>query len=38
MIPVNDIWIATLAIEAGLPMFARDEHFSRVRGLSVIEC
>ena len=38
MIPVNDIWIATLAIEAALPMLARDEHFSRVRGLSVIEC
>ena len=38
MIPVNDIWIATLAIEVGLPMLARDEHFSRIRGLSVIEC
>ena len=38
MIPVNYIWIATLAIEAGLPMLARDEHFSRFIGLSVIEC
>ncbi len=38
MIPVNDIWIAALAIEAGLPLLARDEHFSRVRNLSVIQC
>ncbi len=38
MIPINDIWIAALAIEARLPVVARDEHFSRVRGLTVISC
>lgn len=38
MIPVNDIWIAALAIEARLPIVARDEHFSRVAGLEVIVC
>jgi tRNA(fMet)-specific endonuclease VapC len=38
MIPVNDIWIAALAIESGLPLLARDEHFSRVKGLTVINC
>ena len=38
MIPINDIWIASLAIETGIPILARDEHFSRVAGLSVIEC
>jgi len=38
MIPINDIWIAALAIEARLPILARDEHFSRIRGLSVIAC
>jgi predicted nucleic acid-binding protein len=38
MIPINDIWIAALAIEARLPILARDEHFSRVTGLSVIGC
>jgi tRNA(fMet)-specific endonuclease VapC len=38
MIPINDIWIAALAIEARLPILARDEHFSRVRGLSVFVC
>jgi len=37
-IPVNDIWIAALAVEFGLPLLARDEHFSRIKGLSVIEC
>ena len=38
MIPINDIWIAALAIEARLPIIARDEHFSRVKGLQVIVC
>ncbi len=38
MIPINDIWIAALAIEARLPILARDEHFSRVTGLSVVKC
>ena len=38
LIPINDIWIAALAIEAGLPILARDEHFSRVAGLQIINC
>ena len=38
MIPVNDIWIAAIALETGLPVLARDEHFSLVKGLSVIQC
>jgi tRNA(fMet)-specific endonuclease VapC len=38
MIPINDIWIATLAVETGLPILARDEHFSRIKGLTVISC
>ena len=38
MIPINDTWIAALAIEARLPILARDEHFSRIAGLTVIEC
>jgi tRNA(fMet)-specific endonuclease VapC len=37
-IPINDIWIAAIAIELGLPVLARDEHFSRVQGLSVVQC
>ena len=38
MIPINDIWIAAVAMEAKLPILARDEHFSRVRGVGVIAC
>jgi predicted nucleic acid-binding protein len=37
-IPVNDIWIAAIGLETRLPILARDEHFSRVQGLSVIQC
>jgi len=37
-IPTNDIWIAAIALETNLPVLARDEHFSRVRGLPVIQC
>jgi tRNA(fMet)-specific endonuclease VapC len=38
LIPVNDIWIAALAVETGLPILARDEHFSRIKDLTVITC
>jgi tRNA(fMet)-specific endonuclease VapC len=38
LIPVNDIWIAALAIETRLPILARDEHFSRINNLTVITC
>ena len=38
MIPINDIWIAAMAIEAGLPILARDNHFSRVKGFHLIAC
>lgn len=38
MIPINDIWIAAIAIETNLPILARDEHFSRIQGLHVIQC
>ena len=36
--PINDIWIAALAIEWRVPIVCSDEHFSRVTGLSVIPC
>ena len=38
MIPINDIWIAALAVEARLPLIARDKHFARVAGLQTINC
>jgi tRNA(fMet)-specific endonuclease VapC len=35
-IPENDIWIAALAIQHGLPLLTRDKHFHEVEGLHVI--
>ncbi len=29
-IPANDIWIAALAVQHGLQLFSRDEHFDRL--------
>lgn len=38
LIPINDIWIAAVCLEARLPVLARDVHFSRVPDLTVINC
>ena len=38
LIPINDIWIAAVCLEAKLPVLARDAHFSRVPNLEVINC
>jgi len=32
-IPTNDIWIAAIALQHGLPLLTRDEHFFHVAGL-----
>lgn len=32
-IPTNDIWIAALAMQHGLPLYTRDARFSSVAGL-----
>jgi len=32
-IPINDVWIAALASEHGLPVLSRDGHFDLVQGL-----
>jgi predicted nucleic acid-binding protein len=32
-IPVNDIWIAALALQHDLPVLSRDGHFDEVAGL-----
>jgi tRNA(fMet)-specific endonuclease VapC len=34
-IPTNDIWVAAIALEAGLILVSDDAHFGHVRGLSV---
>jgi tRNA(fMet)-specific endonuclease VapC len=36
MIPLNDLWIAALAIEYGLPLLTRDAHFKNIDDLKVI--
>jgi len=32
-IPANDAWIAALALEHGLPILSRDQHFDAVAGI-----
>lgn len=36
-IPENDLWIAAVAMEHGLPVATRDLHFSQVPGLMVLD-
>lgn len=36
-IPQNDIWIAALALQTGLPLATSDNHFDRVSGLRVLK-
>ncbi len=35
-IPTNDVWVAALAREHGLPVATDDAHFAKVRGLTVL--
>ena len=35
-IPINDVRIAALALQHGLPLLTRDAHFREVEGLSVL--
>jgi tRNA(fMet)-specific endonuclease VapC len=35
-IPQNDIWIAALALQSGLPLATADSHFRNVAGLTVL--
>jgi tRNA(fMet)-specific endonuclease VapC len=36
-IPENDVWIASVGLEHGLPVATRDGHFTCVPGLSVLD-
>jgi tRNA(fMet)-specific endonuclease VapC len=36
-IPQNDVWIAALAAQTGLPLATCDNHFDRVSGLHVLK-
>jgi tRNA(fMet)-specific endonuclease VapC len=35
-IPQNDIWIAAIALQSGLPLATYDSHFTRVAGLQIL--
>ena len=35
-LPENDIWIAAVAVQHGLPVVSRDEHFRDVDGLELV--
>jgi predicted nucleic acid-binding protein len=35
-IPTNDLWIAAIALENGLALYTRDEHFRAVPGLALM--
>jgi tRNA(fMet)-specific endonuclease VapC len=35
--PQNDIWIAALARQTGLPVATTDDHFDRVTNLAVLK-
>ncbi len=35
-IPTNDIWIASVAFQHGLPLFTKDRHFEFIPGLILI--
>lgn len=36
-IPTNDIWIAASAMENGAAIATRDEHFSEIKGIIIID-
>lgn len=35
-IPVNDLWIAALTRQTGMPLITRDRHFQHVEGIAVM--
>ena len=34
MIPLNDVWIAALALQHKMPLLSRDKHFDEVRNVT----
>ena len=35
-IPTNDIWIAAVAFQQGMPIYTKDRHFNKINGLLII--
>ena len=36
-IPDNDIWIAAIALQRGLPLYANDDHFEQLEALNYVK-
>ncbi len=36
-IPENDIWVAAVAMQYGLTIVTRDDHFRKIKGLLIVE-
>jgi tRNA(fMet)-specific endonuclease VapC len=36
-VPANDVWIAALVRQSGMPLLSRDRHFDHVQGIERIE-
>jgi tRNA(fMet)-specific endonuclease VapC len=36
-IPTNDIWIASVALQRGLPLYSKDLHFRQIQGLVMVQ-
>jgi tRNA(fMet)-specific endonuclease VapC len=32
-IPTNDIWNAAVAFQQGMPIYTKDQHFNKIKGL-----
>ena len=35
-IPTNDIWIASVALQRGFPLYSKDLHFRQIQGLVLV--
>jgi len=35
-IPKNDIWIAAVTKEVGLPLITRDKHFANINDITIV--
>lgn len=36
-VPTNDLWIAALALQHGLPVYSFDHHFSKIEAIDLIQ-
>ena len=36
-IPDNDLWIAAIALQRGLPLYTHDDHFEQLEALNYVK-